>query len=62
MTLANQPHYIRRVIWEAIEMKLQDNFNRERGYQLSSAWTIIHRAKQQEGHHEHTLPTDPMPD
>jgi hypothetical protein len=62
MTLSNQSHYIRRVIREAIEIKLHSSFNGESGYQLSSAWKIIHIAKQQKGHHEHSLPTNPMPD
>lgn len=55
-------YYTRRIIWEAIEIKLRENFKRESGYLLSPAWKIIHMVKQQRGCHEHTLPTNPVPD
>lgn len=55
-------YYTSRIIWEAIEIKLHENFNRESGYLLSPAWKIIHMIKQQRGCHKHTLPTNPVPD
>jgi hypothetical protein len=60
MALAKLHHYTRRIIQEAIEIKLHENFNREGGYPLSPARKIIHTIKQQRGCHKHTLLTNPV--
>jgi hypothetical protein len=60
MELAKLPHYIRRVMREATEFNLHENFNREDCYQLRPAWKIIQTGKQQRGHHKYTLAINPM--
>jgi hypothetical protein len=59
MALVKLPHYISRVIREAIKISLHNNFNREGDYQISPAWkNIIHACKEQRGCHNHTQTTN----
>jgi hypothetical protein len=55
-------YYTSRIMQEATELKLHENFNAESGYLLNPAWKTVHMVKQQRGCHEHTLPTNPGPD
>jgi hypothetical protein len=55
MSLPKLPHYTSTVIWEAKEISLHKNFNRE-----SEEWkNITHTVKQEKGCHNHTPPTNP---
>jgi hypothetical protein len=47
MALVKLPQHTTRVILEAIEIILHQNFNKNGGYQLILAWKIIHMVKQQ---------------
>jgi hypothetical protein len=46
MALVKLPQHTSRVIHEAIEIILHQNFNKNDGYQLSLAWNVIHMVKQ----------------
>jgi hypothetical protein len=49
MALAKLPYYTTRIICKATEISLQNNFNRDRGYQISPAWkNIIHTLRTRE--------------